>query len=62
MPQLNKEETSAENLFESYAGFGENPWIVGGYTKPDRFEAWNYAKQRSEEFFGRGNLDSHPEP
>lgn len=44
-----KIENTAEALYRSYAMFGEDPFIIGP-TKT-KFEAWKYAKKRSEEIY-----------
>lgn len=45
--QNHKPGCSAEELYELYTMFGEDPFIIG---KPEcHFSAWNYAKQRAEE-------------
>lgn len=43
--------TSADQLFESFAAFGEDPWIEGEPPSPEqsRFSAWDYAKRRCRE-------------
>jgi hypothetical protein len=40
-----KEGITAEELYENYVGFGEDPFIIGE-PAPFRFSAWNYAKER----------------
>ncbi|MEA2575677.1 MAG: hypothetical protein QOH93_2975 [Chloroflexia bacterium] len=42
---------SAEELYESYTSFGEDPFIVGK-DEQCRFSAWSYARQRCEELCG----------
>jgi hypothetical protein len=53
---LRQEVAKPENLYESYVNFGEDPFIQ---THPDsqiklfegeHFSAWDYAKQRCEEY------------
>jgi hypothetical protein len=39
-----KNMKTADELFELYCGFGENPWISFSI-----FNAWDYAKQRCNE-------------
>ena len=36
---------TSETLYESYTGFGDDPYIEGKKV----FSAWNYAKQRCDE-------------
>jgi len=40
---------SADQLYEGYVGYGEDPFIVGPDTGEERFSAWGYAKQRCAE-------------
>ena len=37
---------TAEQLFESYTSFGEDPFIVGEGVEKVAFSAWTYAKER----------------
>jgi hypothetical protein len=37
---------SAAELWESYTGFGEDPYIVSVDAAPVRFSAWDYARER----------------
>jgi hypothetical protein len=37
---------TAEQLFESYASFGEDPFIVAEGAEKVAFSAWTYAKER----------------
>ena len=46
---------TAEELYSGYTGFGEDPWISG--DDKDRFLAWDYAKERSDQICASG-----PEP
>ena len=47
---------TAEELYDAYTSFGEDPFIVGaGAMRP--FSAWDYAKTRSEEL-----CQKQPEP
>jgi hypothetical protein len=43
---------TAEQLYDSYTSFGEDPFIVGGETADVVFRAWEYAKARSGEICG----------
>ena len=41
---------TAEELYDSYTSFGEDPFIIiENATKRDLFSAWDYARQRSRE-------------
>ena len=40
---------SAEDLFDSYTSFGEDPSVVPVPEGADRFSAWTYAKKRCKE-------------
>lgn len=40
---------TAEQLFESYKSFGEDPFIVGEGEERLNFSAWDYARQRCHE-------------
>jgi hypothetical protein len=42
----------ADELFKSYAAFGEDPFIVSSSTDTVEFSAWDYAKQRCAELCG----------
>jgi hypothetical protein len=44
-----KPEMTADVLYEHYASFGDDPFIVGQDETGDRFSAWNYAKGRCAE-------------
>lgn len=48
--QDNSAET-AEELYQSYVMFGEDPWIAGQHSGSDTpaFSAWNYAQKRCKE-------------
>ena len=46
-----KEGVTADKLYESYVGFGEDPFIVGE-PAPFNFSAWNYAKERCWQICG----------
>jgi len=37
---------SAEQLWESYRGFGEDPFILSVNATPVHFSAWDYARGR----------------
>lgn len=41
--------TNAEELYDSYVNFGEDPYIEG--PNDYGFSAWDYAKERSEQIF-----------
>jgi hypothetical protein len=43
-----RESITAEELYNCYVMFGEDPWI-SGEPVPYRFSAWTYAKQRCEQ-------------
>jgi hypothetical protein len=45
---------TAEELYDGYISFGEDPFIVALDDAPigERFSAWNYAKERSREICG----------
>jgi hypothetical protein len=64
---------SAEDLYDSYTSFGDDPFIkgpdavvwetnpeTGGLSPRPRFSAWNYARQRCEEIFTNRNRPSPP--
>ncbi len=51
LQQSYREGATAEKLYESYVGFGEDPFIVGE-PAPFHFSAWNYAKKRCYEICG----------
>ena len=40
---------TAEQLYEQYTGFGEDPFIKPHPDDRERFSAWDYAKKRCEE-------------
>ena len=41
----------ADELYQAYVNFGEDPFIVGGDV---RFSAWDYAKERSDRIAEEG--------
>ncbi len=41
--------STAEELYESYTGYGDDPFVVGP-TKVD-FSAWDYAKEQCEKLY-----------
>ena len=43
-----KKGMTADELYESYIDFGEDPFIIPD-DKSERFSAWNYAKRRCQE-------------
>ena len=43
-----KPEMTADDLYDSYTSFGEDPFIVSK-AGPCEFSAWNYAEQRCRE-------------
>ena len=45
--------TTAESLYESYVGFGEDPWIPGS-----TFSAWDYAREKCAQICS-GNGDGN---
>lgn len=49
-------DMTAEELFSSYAMFGEDPFIVG--EADQEFSAWNYAKEMSGRLAVDGSLKS----
>jgi hypothetical protein len=44
---------TAEQIYQAYTGFGEDPWISNPDDSECRFSAWEYAKQRSSELARR---------
>ena len=44
-----KPGVTAEELFESYTSFGDDPWIKPTPWRTPRFSAWGYAKQRCQD-------------
>jgi hypothetical protein len=42
---------TADELYDQYTSFGEDPWIKGPNQESDAapFSAWNYARQRCNE-------------
>lgn len=47
----------AEELYERYTIFGEDPWVLGGkLNDPVPFSAWDYARQRCAELCAAGNV------
>lgn len=46
-----KPDISVEELYRSYAGFGEDPWIDSG-DGVNHFSAWEYASLRAKELTG----------
>lgn len=48
---LNYSAKTAEELYQSYVTFGEDPWIAGQHSEADApvFCAWEYAKKRCKE-------------
>jgi hypothetical protein len=48
LQQNYKEDMTADDLYENYTDFGEDPFIVGKPV-PFRFLAWNYAKERAQQ-------------
>jgi hypothetical protein len=44
LEQAYKAGMSAEELYQRYVDFGQDPFIVGGDS---RFSAWDYAKEQS---------------
>jgi hypothetical protein len=50
---------TAQELFESYTMFSEDPFIVGPDQPGEAFSAWEYAKRRCDDLCGsRGNPDN----
>lgn len=45
---------SAEELYEQYTGFGEDPWFRG--SSPG-YSSWEYAKKRCAEIAANGTED-----
>ncbi len=46
----NKPGMQAEQLYERYTIFGEDPWVLGGkLNDPVPFRAWDYARRRCAE-------------
>jgi hypothetical protein len=45
---IDKKDLSAEELFQKYMVFGEDPYIVSSVAS-NHFSAWDYAKQRARE-------------
>src|SRR5262245_22319631 len=39
----------AEDLYDTYVSFGDDPYIVPTPAGEERFSAWDYAKRRCEE-------------
>jgi len=47
----------ADQLWEQYICFGEDPWVLGGkHNDPVPFRAWNYARQRCAELCAADNV------
>ena len=44
---------TAHDLFASYTAFGEDPFILAPDQTDVSFSAWEYAKQRCEDVYGR---------
>ena len=44
---------TAHDLFASYVAFGEDPFILAPDQTDVSFSAWEYAKQRCEDVYGR---------
>ena len=44
-------EKTAEDMYESYTMFGEDPFIIG--PKEVSFSVWDYAKERCDESFNK---------
>lgn len=44
---------SAEALWDSYRGFGEDPFIQTADVPPVNFSAWDYARERCKLLCGR---------
>jgi hypothetical protein len=44
---------TAQQLYEQYIFFGEDPYIVGGSPK-STFSAWSYAKKKCQEICTKG--------
>lgn len=53
---------TAEELYARFVAFGETPWISSGFTKPERFLAWPYAKLRCEELFTQNSRSAKTGP
>ena len=42
--------TEVSKLYQSYVGFGDDPFVVAHDGAPDvKFSAWDYARQRCDE-------------
>ena len=50
---LFKPGMSAEDLWQHYRSFGEDPFVRGPQTSGPSFSAWAYAKERSLQLAGR---------
>jgi hypothetical protein len=51
---------TAQELFESYTMFGEDPCIVAPGQQSEAFSAWEYAKRRCHDLCGSsGNPNDH---
>ena len=49
---------SARDLYETYTGFGEDPFIVSTYASvPVMFSAWKYAEERCDVICGEAEKD-----
>ena len=45
---------TAQQLYERYTSFGEDPYIVGGPPE-STFSAWSYAKEKCQEICSKGH-------
>jgi len=47
-----EEGQTADELYEGYVTFGDDPFIIPTPTNKEVFSAWNYAKRRCKEICG----------